>query len=153
MSHAHHHHDHDSKFFVPQDCGYSEKAVRLAENPINFGRLENAHGASEQTGTCGESLAIYLTTDEQGIIDEIQFYTEGCLATRACGCAATILATHRDLDYASKISESDMLRFLEEFPGDHHHCIMLAVSALHQAVDAARARTQPLPVPSRSARE
>jgi NifU-like protein involved in Fe-S cluster formation len=138
MSHTHHHHDHDSKFFIPQDCGYSDKAVRLAENPINFGRMDNAHGVAENTGTCGESLAIYFTVDDDGIIDAIQFYTEGCIATRACGCAATILATHRSLDYAAKICERDMLEFLEQFPDDHHHCIMLAVGALHDAVASAR---------------
>ena len=137
MTEQQQHHHHDSKHFVPPQCEYSQKAIRLAEHPENFGTFDDPDGDVELVGTCGESLRVSVKLNGSDVVRDVRFFTEGCLATRACGSAVTILARGKSLDQARSVGPPEVFHFLEGFPGDHHHCIVLATDALQNALKQA----------------
>ena len=112
---------------------YSKKTLDYANNPLNIGRMNDPSGSAWIKGPCGDTMEIYLTI-ENNKITETKFFTDGCIATHACGSVVTELATDKTIDEALSISPMNIINSLEGLPEENIHCSILAVSTLHKAI-------------------
>lgn len=116
------------------DLGYSEKAIKYYIEKPYMGILPDADQVSEMLGTCGDTLKIYLKIDHNKIID-VRYQVLGCPGAISAAMASVDLVKGKHLEYARNIDDSDVFNQLENVPAKKHHCIQLAVKALHKAID------------------
>jgi len=112
---------------------YPEDIVTMARKPRYFGRMNAPTSSAFVKGPCGDEMEFYLIVDDN-IIRDVRFYTEGCIATRVCGCVTAQLAYEKNIEEALGISPRQVIGLLNGLPEDHCHCSILAVSALYRAI-------------------
>ncbi len=112
---------------------FSDKVVSLAYEPSNVGSLENPEGHGRISGSCGDTMEIYINAKGERI-EEITFLTDGCGATLACGSAVTELAKGKTIREAETIDVLSVLEYLDDLPPSHEHCAVLAVKTFHCAL-------------------
>jgi nitrogen fixation NifU-like protein len=113
---------------------YSDQVRKHARNPQNIGALDPADGSAVVTGSCGDTMEIYLRQDPEGRIRQVGFLTDGCGPTVACGSMISILAKGLSAEKALLISTDELLRALGGLPPESVHCAELAVNTLRSAV-------------------
>lgn len=113
---------------------YSKKAIEHAMNPRNVGRIEDANGAARITGSCGDTMEMYLKA-EDGEIVEAKFWTDGCGASIACGSITTELVKGKRIPKALKIDSKRLVEALDGLPESDIHCSVLASNTLHAAIN------------------
>jgi nitrogen fixation protein NifU and related proteins len=116
------------------DLGYSEKAIKYYLEKPYMGSLPDADQVSEMLGTCGDTLKVFLKIDKD-IIKDIRYQVLGCPGAISAAMASVDLAKGKHLEYAMNINDGDVFNQLEDIPAKKHHCIQLAVKALHKAID------------------
>ncbi|BAF58762.1 NifU homolog [Pelotomaculum thermopropionicum SI] len=112
---------------------YSDTVIDHARNPRNVGNIPNCDGFSQETGECGDTMAIWLKVIDNKI-NNATFWTDGCGTTIACGSMVTEMAKNLSVEEALKIKAEDILNALGGLPEDHAHCAALAAEALRNAV-------------------
>ncbi|MDD5454137.1 MAG: iron-sulfur cluster assembly scaffold protein [Candidatus Ratteibacteria bacterium] len=112
---------------------YSGDILKIANNLKHFGRMTDPTGSARIKGPCGDEIEFYLVIND-GIIEDVKFYTDGCIATKVCGSMAARLATGKTIEDALSISPKQVMDSLQGLPKDHCHCSILAVSALYRAI-------------------
>jgi nitrogen fixation NifU-like protein len=112
---------------------FSDQHVKMALRADRCCIPENADGYGKNTGSCGDTVEIYLIVN-QDCIDNIYFQTNGCLNTTACSNALAELATGKQINAAWQIKPDDIINFLETLPDSHHHCAELVVGAMYRAL-------------------
>lgn len=112
---------------------YSKKTIEHFKNPVNLGRMENPDGTGIMKGGCGDTMEMYLRIEGK-IIKEIQFFTDGCGVTLACGSAITDLVKGKTIHEALEISPNCLINELDGLPRDGIHCAILSVGTLHKAI-------------------
>ena len=112
---------------------YSDKAIEYSNKSVNMGRMNDPTGAAWIKGLCGDTMEMYLIIENE-MIKEAKYYTDGCLATRACGSAVTELIQNKNVDEALSISAKDVITKLNGLPEENLHCSILAVSTLYKAL-------------------
>ena len=117
---------------------YSESTVRHALNPQNMGPLDDADGMGRITGSCGDTMEIWIKINN-GDFSQATFNADGCAATYACGSMAAELALTRNLLDAQLISREDIIAALGGLPEGNHHCAELAANTLMEAIKDCRA--------------
>jgi len=70
--------DHSDTFLTMANLWDKRKAL---EQPDGYGR---------KTGDCGDTITIYLAT-QNGVISQVKFELEGCINTNACCNALAVL--------------------------------------------------------------
>ena len=119
---------------------YSEKVIEHFQNPRNVGKIADADGVGKITGSCGDTMWIYLKIKD-GIIDA-KFLTNGCGPAIACGSMLTELVKGKTIEDALGITKDDLISSLDGLPEESVHCAALAVSAFQAAVDDYMSRTR-----------
>jgi nitrogen fixation protein NifU and related proteins len=114
--------------------GYSEKAIEYFICKPNMGSLPGADQVTEMTGTCGDTMKVYLKVD-QGKITDATYEVLGCPGAISAAMAAVDLVKGKSLDFARTLNDGDIFKALGEIPAKKHHCIQLSVKALHMALD------------------
>ena len=112
---------------------YSKKTLEYASNPSNIGRMNDASGSAWIKGTCGDTMEVYLIIENNKITDA-KFFTDGCIATHACGSAITELVINKTIDEILSISPKNIINSLEGLQKKNIHCSILAVSTLYKAI-------------------
>ncbi len=112
---------------------YSETTIDHFMNPRNFGKLEKFNGFAKVTGSCGDSMSIWINVVD-GIVSEISFNTDGCGSSIASASMATELARGKTIEEALKIGQWDVVNALGGLPKENEHCGLLAASALREAI-------------------
>jgi nitrogen fixation NifU-like protein len=112
----------------------SDRFIAHANAPQNLGPLKEANGTAKGTGTCGDSVEIFLSVNGD-TIKEIKHVPQGCAYTIACASAVTTLVHGSPLKEALKITPKDVANALGGLPEDHQHCAALAVNTLGEAID------------------
>ncbi|MBN1376398.1 MAG: iron-sulfur cluster assembly scaffold protein [Dehalococcoidia bacterium] len=112
---------------------YSAKVVDHALKPRNMGTLEIASGHAEITGPCGDTMEIWLSVDNEIIVDA-SFMTDGCITTIAAGSMVTEMAKGKPADEVIQIDQQDILTALEGLPEESQHCALLAANTLKEAI-------------------
>ncbi|MEE4113062.1 MAG: iron-sulfur cluster assembly scaffold protein [Desulfobacteraceae bacterium] len=117
--------------------GYSKTAIKYYINKPYMGQIPDADIISEMTGTCGDTMAIYIKMDN-GVVGDAKYQVMGCAGAISAAMAVVDLIKGKDLDYARSIDDGDVYKVLQEIPVKKHHCIQLAVKTLHKALDTRR---------------
>jgi len=103
-------------------------------SPKFFGKMPDATASARVTGSCGETMEIYLRI-EGDIITKTSFYTDGCGASVACGSVAAELACNKAVEEAALVGSDTILEVLgQKLPQEHEHCALLAAETLQTAV-------------------
>jgi len=119
---------------------YSEKVIDAFRNPHNYGKLKNYDGLGKVGNpVCGDVLWIYIKIEKnekkEEIIKDISFQTFGCVAALASSSVITDLAKGKTIKEALKLNKDNVLEELGELPEIKVHCSVLAIDALHKAVE------------------
>jgi nitrogen fixation protein NifU and related proteins len=117
--------------------GYSQTAIDYYMSKPHMGHIANADITSEMTGTCGDTMAIYIKM-ENGLVSDAKYQVMGCAGAISAAMAVVDLIKGKNLDFARSINDGSVFKVLEEIPAKKHHCIQLAVKTLHKALDAHR---------------
>jgi nitrogen fixation NifU-like protein len=113
----------------------SAAARQRADNPNFYGELRSHDGHAKITGSCGDTIEMWVRVHENQIVD-IGFTTTGCGSSRAAGSMATELALGKTLSAAEKIEPTDILRALGGLPARSEHCALLAATTLRAAIES-----------------
>jgi len=112
---------------------YSEKTIDHFLNPRNLGEILGADGLGRVTGSCGDTMEIYLKVKDSKIVN-VSFWTDGCGPSIASGSMVTELVKGMSIADAEKITDQDLLGALGGLPADSIHCASLAVDSLKEAI-------------------
>jgi nitrogen fixation NifU-like protein len=122
---------------------YSEKVIQSWLNPKYMGEMESPQGQGKVTGTCGDTVQIFLRIDNNKIIDA-RFITDGCATTIAAGGMACELAIGKTFKEAFKITKEVIVEQLGGLPEESIHCALLASNTLRAALtDFLTSRNEP----------
>lgn len=112
---------------------FGPEVFKRWKEPMYMGRMENPHSKSRLTGSCGDSVEIYLKFENDKICEAL-FFSDGCGPSVVCGSVACELALGMDIENAASVTGQDILKVLQGLPGDKEHCAFLAAQALQVAV-------------------
>ena len=112
---------------------YGEEVFSRWQNPRFMGKMTDASSVGRVTGTCGDTMQIYLRIRNDHI-EEINFFTDGCGSSVACGSMAAELASGKGLDEAAQIGGDTILDALGRLPEEETHCAYLAAETLQVAL-------------------
>lgn len=120
-----------------EKSGYSKKAIKYYLEKVNVGRIENPSVHLAYTGPCGDTMEVYLKI-ESNIIRDAKFQAIGCAGAFSSGSALMEMVKEKTLEEAEKVSEQDIIDFLEGIPKPKIHCACLAKRTLQQAIEKYR---------------
>ncbi len=112
---------------------FGPEVFKRWKEPAYMGRMENPHSYARLTGSCGDSVEIYLKFEEDRV-SEVSFFSDGCGPSVVCGSVACELALGKDVENAASITGEDILHILKGLPEDKEHCAYLAAQALQETV-------------------
>ena len=112
---------------------YSETTIDRAMNPRNVGYMEDADGFADVTGSCGDTMEIWLKV-KNGTVADATFMTDGCGTSIASGSMVTEIAKGKNVSEVWKISRQDVLNALGGLPEESEHCALLAANTLKEAI-------------------
>ena len=112
---------------------YSETAIDHSMNPRNVGNMDNADGLAKVTGSCGDTMEIWLKV-KNNTIANATFMTDGCGTSIAAGSMVTELAKGKSVGEVWKIRQQDVLNALGRLPKESEHCALLASNTLKEAI-------------------
>ena len=123
-----------NKIFEETREEYGQVFFDRWENIVYMGKLKNPDGYARITGTCGDTMEIFLTFEDDKV-KESSFLTDGCGSSGVCGSFAVELALGKDPGQIMGIQGEKILEILGGLPDDDRHCAFLAVETLHKALD------------------
>ena len=112
---------------------YSETVIDHAMNPRNVGDITDADGFARLTGSCGDTMEMWLRV-KNDTITGATFMTDGCGTTIVAGSMTTELAAGKSVSQALRISQQDVLNALGGLPEESQHCALLAANTLKEAI-------------------
>ena len=95
--------------------------------------IRNPDGYGKKTGTCGDTVEIFLTT-RGPYIRSISYQTDGCISTNACCNTVIRLVEGKTVSKAWQITPDDVVDYLETLPAENTHCAELVVGTLYLAL-------------------
>ena len=116
------------------DAGYADPAINYYLEKKYMGHIENADQVSENVGSCGDTMKIYLKIDDRKVIKDARYEITGCAGAISAAMAAVDLVKGKTIDEALKINDGDVFKVLENIPEKKHHCIQLAVKTMHKGI-------------------
>ena len=114
--------------------GYSDKAIEYYLNQPGMGSMPDADQVTDLTGTCGDTMRVYLKV-ARGRIKDGKAIVLGCPGLVASTMVALELAKGKTIKQAQKIKDQDILQVLAPLPDEKKHCIRLAVKAVQETID------------------
>jgi nitrogen fixation NifU-like protein len=115
-------------------AAYGDVAFERWLNPLFMGMIDNPDGYGCVTGSCGDTMQIFLKF-ENDKIKEASFLTDGCGASAVCGSFAAELALGKSPDELVDISGDTILKILGGLPKEDEHCAYLAGETLQEALN------------------
>ena len=113
---------------------YGQVAFERWLKPLYVGVMPNPEGYARVTGTCGDTMEIFLRF-ESDRVKEATFQTDGCGSSTVCGSFAAELAHGRSPDELAEITGEMILGILGGLPEEDRHCAFLAADTLQEALD------------------
>lgn len=116
------------------ETGFSGKALKYIREKPHWGVLPHADQVTEMTGSCGDTMTVYLKIDQEHIT-EMKVLVLGCAGAISAAMAVVDLVLGKSLAHARAVDDGDIFNGLGGLPPEKHHCIQLSVKTLHQALD------------------
>ncbi|MBT3388594.1 MAG: iron-sulfur cluster assembly scaffold protein [Desulfobacula sp.] len=116
------------------DAGYAEPAINYYLEKKYIGHIENADLISENVGSCGDIMKIYLEIEDQSVIRDARYEITGCAGAISAAMATVEFIKDKTLDEALKINDGHIFHALGSIPEKKHHCIQLAVKTMHKGI-------------------
>jgi nitrogen fixation NifU-like protein len=113
---------------------FSETAIEHGMNPRNMGDIENADGFGMVTGSCGDTMKMWIKVKD-GKISDASFLSDGCGTTMASGSMVTELTKGKSIAEAYKIDQKKVLDALDGLPEESEHCALLAANTLKETLN------------------
>ena len=121
------------KIFEETRQAYGEVAYERWRNPRYNGPMADADGHARVTGTCGDTMEIFLKFEDQKVITA-SFLTDGCGSSGVCGSFAAELAHGKTPEELADVTGERILVILGQFPPEDRHCAFLAAETLQEAL-------------------
>jgi nitrogen fixation protein NifU and related proteins len=115
-------------------AAYGQRGFERWRNPRYRGVLENPDGYARITGSCGDTMQIFLRFQNDRV-KEATFQTDGCGSSTVCGSFAAELALGRNPDELAEVAGETILDLLGNLPEEDRHCAYLAAETLQAALD------------------
>jgi nitrogen fixation NifU-like protein len=112
---------------------FGDIAFERWQNPLYAGAIDNPDGHGRVTGSCGDTMQIFLKF-EGDRIKAATFLTDGCGSSTVCGSFAAELARGKTPDELVRVTGETILEILKSFPEDSQHCAFLAAETLQDAL-------------------
>ena len=112
---------------------YGEIGFQRWRNPLYHGRMDQPDAHAKVTGSCGDTMEIYLTFAGNRVADA-SYVTDGCGSSTVCGSFAAELAMGKDPDELAAITGETILKKIGRFPKEDEHCAYLAAETLQEAL-------------------
>jgi nitrogen fixation NifU-like protein len=132
--------DLQNQIYEEARADFGDVAFERWMRPLYHGTLENPDGYGRVTGSCGDTMQIFLRL-ENGNVKEAGFLTDGCGASAVCASFAAELSIGKTPDELLNISGETILEILGKFPKENQHCAFLAVETLQEAFNDYMVRT------------
>ncbi len=119
---------------------YNKKVIKYFTNLSYYGKIKKPDGIGKVGNPqCGDIMWFYIKIAKnkkgQKIIKQAKFETLGCVAAIATSVACVELVRNKTIEQALKIKNQDIVKLLGGLPPIKHHCSLLAVEALNQAIN------------------
>ena len=115
-------------------AAYGDIAFDRWQNPLYMGNMDSPDGYGRLTGSCGDTMQIFLRFDG-GRVKDATFLTDGCGASAVCGSFAAELALGKSPDQLLEITGDAILKILGGLPREDEHCAYLAGETLQEALN------------------
>lgn len=119
---------------------FGEKGFERWRNPRFHGKMESPDAFASLTGSCGDTMEIYLKFSDNRVKDA-SYFTNGCASSALCGSFASELAIGRDPDELADITGELVLKTVGKLPDEDTHCSGLAASTLQEALSCYMKKT------------
>jgi nitrogen fixation NifU-like protein len=103
--------------------------------------IEEPHGEARITGRCGDTMEIGLQFEENRVA-KATHWTDGCVYSLNCVCAAAELAKGRSPDEILSIDADVIQQRIGRLPQDYMHCARLAAETLIAALESYMKKTK-----------
>ncbi|MFQ6106219.1 MAG: iron-sulfur cluster assembly scaffold protein [Thermoplasmata archaeon] len=113
---------------------HSRIMLEEAKSPKNVGRMSSPDGAATFKGPCGDTMEVYLRVEGDRIVD-VNFLTDGCGPSVACGSVISQMAIGKRVEDARRVGKDELLRVLGGRPDESVHCAELAVRTSRMALE------------------
>lgn len=121
------------RIFEETRAAYGELGFQRWREPLYRGVMEDADGHGRVSGTCGDTMQVFLKFD-MGRVKAASFQTDGCGSSTMCGSLAAELALNKNADELVDVTGEKILEVLGVFPEDDQHCAYLAAETLQEAL-------------------
>ncbi len=112
---------------------FGEAGFQRWRNPLYNGKLENPDAHGRITGSCGDTMEIYLKF-KNDYVSEASYLTDGCGSSTVCGSFAAEMTIGKNPDELSEITGEIILQKIGKFPKEDEHCALLAAETLQEAL-------------------
>jgi nitrogen fixation NifU-like protein len=112
---------------------YGDVAFERWLNPLYMGSIDNPDGYGRVTGSCGDTMQIFLKFEDDRI-KEASFQTDGCGSSAVCGSFAAEMAIGKNPDEIVEITGEAILEKLGGLPKEEEHCAFLSAETLQEAL-------------------
>ena len=113
---------------------YGQIVFERWQAPLYMGKIENPDGYARLTGSCGDTMEIFLKFEEGKVIDA-SFVTDGCGSSTACASFAAEMALGKNPDELIEITGETILKRVGGLPKEDEHCAFLAGETLQEALN------------------
>jgi nitrogen fixation NifU-like protein len=121
------------QIFEETRAAYGDLGFERWRRPLYRGALADADGHGRLTGTCGDTMEVFLKFDGERVT-AASFLTDGCGASTVCGSLAAEAALGRTPEELVEITGDTILERLGVFPQEDRHCAFLAAATLQAAL-------------------
>ena len=122
------------QIFQETRAAYGDLSFERWQNMRHMGSLENPDGYARVTGSCGDTMEIFLRF-QTDYVQKATFKTDGCGASAVCGSFAAEMAIDKKPDELLEITGNKILEILGGFPKEDEHCAFLAAETLQEALN------------------
>jgi len=114
---------------------YSDKVMDHFMNPRNMGEIEDANAVGEVGNpACGDVMKIYLSINDEGIVEDAKFKTFGCGAAIASSSMTTELIKGKNVEELLQMTNDAIVEALDGLPPAKIHCSVMAEEAIEAAL-------------------
>ena len=117
-------------------AGYSATAIKYYTEKPYMGILPDADQCSEMTGSCGDTMEVYVKV-ENNVIQDVRYQVMGCAGAVSAAMAAVDIVRGKTVTDAKNLTDGDVFRLLEEIPVKKHRKVVELVPVLNP-VDVGR---------------